>query len=261
MISELQAEMDALNSEYDTLTVGRPKFPGIGVGALALWERQKSEWENDHRAADSAPRRMAIRFRLMSLETAIMDAVRTEAYAAQSLSRLAHAGVPKNVIEELGKLKPTKALDAARAWWKTGGWALLLLGDVGNGKSTAAGWVAQQAAMAGSGQDWVVWCRAASSSREALFGDDAVRFTRHARHCSLLVLNDLGAEMVTDAWRAWLEDVIDFRWSNRARTVIDSNLSADAFKAKMGARVTDRLRDGGKVVGAGTVSMRGQVSP
>lgn len=269
-MSDYLAEEAQLNAEYDRLVEGRPSVPIrqqrtrnkrgdlelVDHADLLAWVKVKAEWEQTEDAIATAPRRKEIRARLEAIERLAQEEAKTAAYSAQSLARLERAGVPKLVIANLKDLQPTTPVNAARDWWRSDSWCLALVGTPGTGKSTAAGWLAQQATMLGHGRDWVVWLRATQASL-ASFGEETERRMEHARKCSLLVLEEVGSEFWSDAWRARLEDVLDFRYSEQLRTVITSNLSNEAFKEKLGLRLIDRLREGGKFVGTGKISMRG----
>jgi len=60
------------------------------------------------------------------------------------------------------------------------------------------------------------------------------------KYCSLLVLDDLGAERVTDWSSARLDEIVDFRYVNRLATVFTLNVSAD----ELAPRLADRLFEG-----------------
>lgn len=142
-------------------------------------------------------------------------------------------------------------------------WGLLLLGGVGAGKSTAAAKALFDYATAQARQQaelWTgthEWVRVADAARASGFGDDAEKRIRRWRKAGLLVIDDLGVEMTTAPWLQALDDVLDSRYEHCRRTVITSNLSADAFKLRYGARAADRFRANGMVVVLDDKSMRG----
>jgi len=61
-----------------------------------------------------------------------------------------------------------------------------------------------------------------------------------AKKCSLLVLDDLGAEKATDWSAAKLDEVIDHRYINRLATVVTLNVTPNALPP----RLADRLSEG-----------------
>lgn len=270
MPSETELELERLNAEYERLCAGRPgivltqrhertKFGKpelLDVASLARTQARRVEWEKTPEAVASKPRRDEIRRRIEALEWQQLDDARLAAYLASASPRLLMAGVPKKVLETLAAPTPTPALDKARPWWSSDSWALVMSGGVGTGKTTAAGWLASQCITAGTGRDWLVWIRCSEASRRALFGEDAEKQARSARRCSLLVLDDIGTEFNGDGWRNWLGDVLDERYSQGRKTVLTTNLGPEDFRARLGERLVDRLREGGKGVASGTESMR-----
>lgn len=61
----------------------------------------------------------------------------------------------------------------------------------------------------------------------------------------LLVIEEIGVAYGTDAEKAIVFEVIDGRYQRRLPTIITSNLGLKAAEEYIGARVIDRLRDGG----------------
>ena len=75
--------------------------------------------------------------------------------------------------------------------------------------------------------------------------------------CSLLILDDLGAEQVRNT--GWLEDrlyqIIGTRHQEQRQIIITSNLDLDQLASRLGQRIIDRLYE---MVGiAGIVSLEG----
>lgn len=146
----------------------------------------------------------------------------------------------------------TRALEAAKLWHESPAWSLTLVGDPGTGKSIAAAWCLRQTLEMGGR---VAWIRATEAATASLYGDQAVARAQVARGADLLVIDDLGAQIDTSAFRSWLEDVVGARYANADRTIITSNLNGEEFKKRTGGRITDRLREG-KVIGLKEESMR-----
>lgn len=270
MPSEIENQLAALNAEYEQLTATRPGMvllskstrdrkgglQTLDFASLAATQARRNEWEKTPAAIASKTRRDELRKRIEALERRQLDESTAAAYAAQATPRLLSAGVTKKSLEALQKPKSTPSLERARTWWPSDSWALTMLGGVGTGKTTAAAWLAQQCVTAGTGRDWLVWIRCSEASRRSLFGDDAEKQARHARHCTLLVLDDIGTEFNGDGWRNWLSDVLDDRYAHGRKTVLTSNLAKEDFAVRLGERLVDRLRENGQAVGTGTESMR-----
>lgn len=72
-----------------------------------------------------------------------------------------------------------------------------------------------------------------------------ITFTQVA---SLLVLDDLGAQQVTDFSSSKLDEIIDYRYLNHLPLVVTTNLTL----AKLPPRIADRLREGTLVQLSGT---------
>ena len=82
---------------------------------------------------------------------------------------------------------------------------------------------------------------------------------RHLGKVTCLVLDDLGAEMMSESWRATLDSLLAERFGRtRCRTLITTNVSArrppdnpsspSPFEERYGARIARRIRESGSVV-------------
>lgn len=126
-------------------------------------------------------------------------------------------------------------------WWRDGGQNLVLRATKsGVGKSHAAVAVGHQAVTDGA---WAMfWTMVDLNDALRPGGDDTAYDV--ARECDLLVLDDLGRERMTEWTIERLTGVLDGRWSNGKRTVITTNLSGEAVRARYGDPVLDRIQDG-----------------
>jgi len=100
-----------------------------------------------------------------------------------------------------------------------------------------------------------VWISAAQLARMDHF--DTQEFDRVAK-ARRLVIDDLGAEY-QDAkgfFGSFIDEIINARYSNNLPVVITTNLDVEAFKARYGVRVVDRIREAGRFVGCGNTSLR-----
>lgn len=81
---------------------------------------------------------------------------------------------------------------------------------------------------------------------------------RQLGECSLLVLDDLGADHGSDAGLVQLLEIVDLRYRLEKPTVVLANLTTTELKAKLGDRLYDRLREGATVRACKWESGRGQ---
>lgn len=122
---------------------------------------------------------------------------------------------------------------------------LFLYGGTGLGKTFFSGCMAKMVAAKGY---WTVYVTAGE-----LFADyEAVKFGRddtgerqraveRYQRCGLLVVDDLGSEMVTPFVQSALYQLLNERMNRRAHTVISSNLTMDDVRARYSPQVCSRL--------------------
>jgi DNA replication protein DnaC len=172
-----------------------------------------------------------------------------------ALSRL--VGVPGRVRRALEELVETRATREVRDWMAGRSWCLVLCAPPGTGKSVAAGlWLAQLMPGVDTSRALVRrWWSATEISRLNYYGPEFSALET----ASALVLDDLGAEY-TDArghFETRLDGLIDARYREGRRTLITTNLKADALQNRYGKRVFDRLRHGVSWAIWNAASMRG----
>jgi DNA replication protein DnaC len=141
-----------------------------------------------------------------------------------------------------------------RAWMTDAAGPNLILcsADVGTGKSHLAWQVGLRRSESGA---WVVgW--STPDFNDALRPDGDDRAQEEATICDLLVLDELGAEKVSDWTLERLLMVIGGRWAEERPTVITTNLTPDALGDRYGDRIVDRLMDGAVVCEMGGLSHR-----
>lgn len=128
--------------------------------------------------------------------------------------------------------------------WK--GLALMLFGTPGNGKSLLAASVANALESKGKTVVFISMPNLLQKIRSTFNGnnkesENEIMKALHA--CDLLVIDDIGAEKVTD----WVEDVIfrivDGRYTRKKPIFVTSNLNPEELGAKIGARSMDRLTE------------------
>lgn len=217
----------------------------------AEYLRQFVEWAAAY--PDAAAERL-LRIQREEAEAVAREEVERLAEAARAVDgRLQASGIPARLLDAAaGPLDETAALAAARAFGGRG--TLLLAGPSGGGKSVAAAWLLREFAAQSRGTP--LFRRAAELARLGLYGPEAWAQWRDVQTCRLLVLDDLGAEVASEVWRAAFDELFDARHSERRTTVITTNLEPEAFKVRYGERITDRIREDGRVVVCDKKSMR-----
>lgn len=177
----------------------------------------------------------AIRARQAANRSAVYARRRPSRYAAASYDTLRPNQDPKGMIS---------------AWRERGPRALVIAGPARTGKTTAAYAIANDSHAQG---EWVMVWTAADLSASLKPDGEPLAFD-YATTCSLLVLDDLGRERVTDWWLEQLQRVVDIRCANERRLVVTTNSGATAEAAyedlvsRYGDPIVERLIDDGGVV-------------
>lgn len=154
-----------------------------------------------------------------------------------------------------------RALAEVREWLKGPLSHLALVGECGTGKTVAGAWaVAQQRFWYQDSELGLCWAwpstlsesglmvLAGEAARVSYYGDEAEKLRRRLIRCRLLVLDELGVEVMSSGWFSLLNDVLNQRHRAERRTLLLANLTWAAFSERYGERVADRLREAGKVV-------------
>lgn len=68
------------------------------------------------------------------------------------------------------------------------------------------------------------------------------------KNCNLLIIDDIGAERVTDWVRERMVSIINTRVSNNLATIYTSNLSPEELRNELGDRISSRVLGSSKVV-------------
>lgn len=183
--------------------------------------------------------------------------------------RLHKRGVPAKDFRRLAGLEPlaeTSALRVARSWLASDQTLLVLSGGVGCGKTVAASWaVAQDPPPAygfpGSGDTWpeLFWPQFVSAPRLALTNRYDPGEIRVLTGCAVLAIDDLGAEFAdkSGSFLATLNVVINSRYDSVLKTVVTTNLDAEGFGERYGARFADRVNEVGEFIQLDDPSRRG----
>lgn len=178
-------------------------------------------------------------------------------------------GVP---AKELGRLLGAEELRATDAMATTRDWLaedvplLVLAGGVGCGKTTAASWAVAQDPADEFGYRGSGWAWPQELCPRFLDAQQIARVNRYKpeeisilEQCALLAIDDLGAEFADPggSFQVTLDCVINARYANELRTIVTTNLDAEAFKARYGKRIADRIRESGWFVELPGGSLRG----
>jgi DNA replication protein DnaC len=100
-----------------------------------------------------------------------------------------------------------------------------------------------------------VWVTAAKLARWERYDEEAMnKLLRTPR----LVIDDLGGEYLDKGgfYASLLDELINERQSSSRPTIMTTNLAAEAFKARYGERIVDRIREGGRFFECGNASLR-----
>ncbi|WP_176955565.1 ATP-binding protein [Sinosporangium album] len=113
-------------------------------------------------------------------------------------------------------------------WLESGSRTLLIAGENSRGKTWSAFAVGNQAAAVAPLPMWVVaWNSADLDAALRPSSPNCDKVMEHASECDLLILDDLGAEKVTEWTLEQLYRIVDARVRNRRRLVVTTNLPYD----------------------------------
>lgn len=138
-------------------------------------------------------------------------------------------------------------------WWASTSPTLILRSlTPGVGKSHAAFAIGYHVvALRRSARSW-----SAIDLNEALRpGQDETAFDV-AREVDLLVIDDLGAERLTEWTIERLTSLLDHRWGNQKRTILTTNLEGKVLLDRYGSRLVDRMIDEATIVEVAGMSRR-----
>jgi|TARA_Y100000296_G_C5153464_1_gene247682 DNA replication protein DnaC len=173
-------------------------------------------------------------------------------------------GVPERILANLGNISGlvnTKAKKAVSNFvmQPRDAWCLVLSGGKGTGKSTAAAvWLYENTPTEAPSYKSRYWWTGTRIARTNGYNKDYEKMLES----QYMVIDDLGIEYLdkNGNFLQRLDELMDERYSNFRRTVITTNLNAEAFKERYGDRVSDRLREsfsaGGQYVEIPEESMR-----
>jgi DNA replication protein DnaC len=172
-----------------------------------------------------------------------------EMSADELTSSLRFQGMPQRIIDTLQSgPKDTSALMTVKKFMDAPkeAWCLVLAGPKGCGKSTAGAYYLwdKTKLMSSAPPKSMRWWTAARVARVSGFNDHLEKMMS----VPLMVIDDLGVEYLdkNGYFNHRLDELIDDRYSNYRKTIITTNLNANDFQTRYGARVADRIREGFK---------------
>lgn len=176
--------------------------------------------------------------------------------AERASDRLRRIGVPVDAVEALRALRDEPAVVAARRFLAqpaADARFLVLLGKKGTGKTVAGALVLREMltprlAVEGAGGDEarraeaVCFILASTLARMSGYASDDKAWFEDLCAARGLLIDDYGAEHMTQFGAGMLDELLTRRHGARLRTVITSNLSKDLFEQRVGERLFDRIR-------------------
>lgn len=183
------------------------------------------------------------------------------------VSKLTRLGVPANeLFLAIGNEKPTDAIRKAQMWWRGDRKnfpALVMAGDVGQGKTVAAAWCALEwatgypwnALPSGQNAQPFAWIDGPGMRKLGEWGEEAQDLLACAATAQLTVIDDAGREGDRRAYEA-LSDLVMERVDRNRSTILSSNMKGEMFRARYGIALADRLRARAVIVSAKGESMR-----
>ncbi len=168
------------------------------------------------------------------------------------IEKVRKLGVPASALFAVRDAKPTECMRAAQDWWpldRRAFPALVMAGDVGQGKTVAAAWCAIEWARnypwnslpTGSNVSPMVWLDGPRLRELSSFNEATADLLAGAATAQLTIVDDAGRDGSPRAIEA-LSDVLMERVDNFRATILTSNLKGEQFRARYGAALADRLR-------------------
>lgn len=237
---------------------------GMTGGAQAFYAQMaaRKQWESEHPELAAAWNEAMLEDDRITEERkrAREREARRKYLLETTPDRLVRMGAPRRAVDAWSaEPRETAATSAVRRMLAERKTFCLLTGGAGAGKTVAAVLAMAERVLEDRREDLpALFVRAVEGARMGLYDAEDKKLASQMQSAGLLVIDDLGAEFVSDGsiWRSILDEVIDVRYGDRAPTVLTSNLDGAAFKARYGERISDRIRHAGVVESCGAVSLR-----
>ena len=250
---ELEARIEA---------VGRPKITFRHIGTVRHSMECIKAWDEANPTQAAEHRRLVV-----ELERATNEAERAkreEQLVARALrtqgAKLERSGVGPRALEAAAAPDASEALGIVQRWLTEKGltW-LVLCGIKGTGKSVAATWAVREVIRSGGSG---AFRRASEIAKLSQFEAGAQEL-EHLKRVHLLVLDDVGTELLTDYAKAQFHELVDHRHEHYGRTILTSNLklrvstkknpdgsitTLPGLEERLGERIMDRIAQAGRCV-------------
>ncbi len=122
---------------------------------------------------------------------------------------------------------------------------LLFSGPTGLGKTFLSACIARQVTDRGFSVEYQTACRLFSDFESARFGDrseEARQLPQKYLTCDLLIIDDLGTEMVTQFVISTLYTVVNTRLTQSMPTIISTNLPPEKLESRYSPQIASRLQ-------------------
>lgn len=190
---------------------------------------------------------------------------KTEAIERQARieKRFASSGIPRGFVdrtfgtyiaENAGQIsalaKARQFADLFQRHYERGT-MLLMLGNIGTGKTHLAIAIAQVAMARGHSCMYETAFELVSRMRDCMRRDATTGTAEMLRiygNVDLLIIDEFGIQAATDDVKAHLTNVIDQRYRNARPTIMITNLSKTELADYVGERVADRMRERASVI-------------
>lgn len=153
-------------------------------------------------------------------------------------STLEALGVPERTARAAENPRNEEPVRVVTLWGQGSLPWCLLLGATGAGKSVAAAVGLKAAYECGHSCMWLP----SSELTHRAGGFDGQQFADRVKHVEVLVLDDVGVEHQSDFARSVFSEILLHRHEDGGRTIITSNLDKKGVAARLGPRLTDRMR-------------------
>lgn len=128
------------------------------------------------------------------------------------------------------------------------GTQVLLLGNVGTGKTHLSCAVANQIAEQGYHSVFRSISQVVRSIRDSWGAGNTEKVMRGYSEIDLLIIDEVGVQAGSDNERNIIFDIINARYSDMKPTIMISNLDLGEFTAMVGQRVTSRIQQDGIII-------------